>query len=40
MHRHTNCCLRYASGLAGENDMIVIAGIVSLGAASLSRVAA
>jgi choline dehydrogenase len=28
MHRHTNCCLRYASGLggAGENDMIVIAG--------------
>ena len=28
MHRHTNCCLRYGSGLggAGENDMIVIAG--------------
>ena len=28
MHRHTNCCLRYASGLggAGENDMIMIAG--------------
>lgn len=28
MHRHTNCCLRYSSGLmdAGENDMIVIAG--------------
>lgn len=28
MHRHTNCCLRYTSGLAGagENDMIMIAG--------------
>ncbi len=28
MHRHTNCCLRYGSGLggAGENDMIAIAG--------------
>ena len=28
MHRHTNCCLRYGSGLAGagENDMIMIAG--------------
>lgn len=28
MHRHTNCCLRYASGLegAGDNDMIMIAG--------------
>jgi len=27
-HRHTNCCLRYSSGLAGSgvNDMIVIAG--------------
>ncbi|MBV8413381.1 MAG: GMC family oxidoreductase N-terminal domain-containing protein [Alphaproteobacteria bacterium] len=27
-HRHTNCCLRYASGLAGAgaNDMIMIAG--------------
>ncbi|WP_342364231.1 GMC family oxidoreductase [Terrarubrum flagellatum] len=27
MHRHTNCCLRYSSGLAGagENDMIMIA---------------
>ena len=27
-HRHTNCCLRYGSGLAGagENDMIMIAG--------------
>ena len=26
-HRHTNCCLRYASGLAGagDNDMIMIA---------------
>ncbi len=28
MHRHTNCCLRYSSGLAGAGitDMIVIAG--------------
>ena len=28
MHRHTNCCLRYSSGLAGAgvNDMIMIAG--------------
>ena len=28
MHRHTNCCLRYSSGLvgAGINDMIMIAG--------------
>jgi 5-(hydroxymethyl)furfural/furfural oxidase len=28
MHRHTNCCLRYSSNLAGagENDMIMIAG--------------
>ena len=28
MHRHTNCCLRYSSGLAGagDNDMIMIAG--------------
>jgi choline dehydrogenase len=27
-HRHTNCCLRYTSGLAGAgaNDMIMIAG--------------
>jgi 5-(hydroxymethyl)furfural/furfural oxidase len=27
-HRHTNCCIRYTSGLAGSgtNDMIVIAG--------------
>jgi choline dehydrogenase len=27
-HRHTNCCIRYSSGLAGSgvNDMIVIAG--------------
>ena len=27
-HRHTNCCVRYGSGLAGAgvNDMIVIAG--------------
>ena len=28
MHRHTNCCIRYSSGLAGAglNDMIMIAG--------------
>lgn len=28
MHRHTNCCVRYASGLGdgGSNDMILIAG--------------
>ncbi|MDR3534913.1 MAG: GMC family oxidoreductase N-terminal domain-containing protein [Acetobacteraceae bacterium] len=40
MHRHTNCCLRYSSGLAGagENDMIMIAGnLVSLGGGDLSR---
>ncbi len=37
MHRHTNCCLRYASGLAGagENDMIMIAG--NLAGSTLSR---
>ena len=35
-HRHTNCCLRYGSGLAGtgENDMIMIAG--NLAGAALS----
>jgi choline dehydrogenase len=40
MHRHTNCCLRYTSGLggAGENDMIVIAGnLVSLEGGDTSR---
>ncbi|WP_368734437.1 hypothetical protein, partial [Klebsiella pneumoniae] len=40
MHRHTNCCLRYSSGLggAGENDMIVIAGnLVSLGGGDTAR---
>jgi choline dehydrogenase len=40
MHRHTNCCLRYASGLggAGDNDMIVIAGnLVSLEGGDTSR---
>jgi len=40
MHRHTNCCLRYSSGLggAGDNDMIVIAGnLVSLGGGDTSR---
>ncbi|TAJ32416.1 MAG: GMC oxidoreductase, partial [Reyranella sp.] len=40
MHRHTNCCLRYSSGLggAGENDMIVIAGnLVSLGGGDTSK---
>lgn len=39
-HRHTNCCLRYSSGLmgAGENDMIMIAGnLVSLGGGDLGR---
>ena len=39
MHRHTNCCLRYGSGLvgAGENDMIVIAGnLVSFGGGDLT----
>ena len=37
MHRHTNCCLRYSSGLggAGENDMIMIAG--NLAGALLSQ---
>ena len=36
MHRHTNCCLRYGSGLGdgGENDMIMIAG--NLAGAALS----
>ncbi|MDP1750863.1 MAG: GMC family oxidoreductase N-terminal domain-containing protein [Reyranella sp.] len=40
MHRHTNCCLRYSSGLggAGDNDMIVIAGnLVSLGGGDTSK---
>ena len=40
MHRHTNCCLRFSSGLgrAGENDMIVIAGnLVSLGGGDTSK---
>ena len=37
MHRHTNCCLRYSSGLAGagENDMIMIAG--NLAGSTLTR---
>lgn len=44
MHRHTNCCLRYSSGLmgAGENDMIVIAGnLASMGGGdfTLGRIA-
>ena len=36
-HRHTNCCLRYGSDLAGagENDMIMIAG--NLAGATLAR---
>lgn len=36
-HRHTNCCLRYSSGLggAGENDMIMIAG--NLAGSTLAR---
>jgi choline dehydrogenase len=40
MHRHTNCCLRYGSGLggAGDNDMIVIAGnLVSLDGGDTAR---
>jgi 5-(hydroxymethyl)furfural/furfural oxidase len=39
-HRHTNCCLRYSSGLAGagENDMIMIAGnLISLGGGDTER---
>jgi choline dehydrogenase len=39
-HRHTNCCLRYSSGLAGagENDMIMIAGnLISLGGGDTAR---
>jgi choline dehydrogenase len=38
MHRHTNCCLRYSSGLegSGENDMIMIAGnLARVGLSSL-----
>ena len=37
MHRHTNCCLRYTSGLGdgGENDMIMIAG--NLAGSTLAR---
>jgi 5-(hydroxymethyl)furfural/furfural oxidase len=36
-HRHTNCCLRYGSGLggAGDNDMIMIAG--NLAGSTLAR---
>ncbi len=44
MHRHTNCCLRYGSGLggAGANDMIMIAGnlaggLLSTGGPDASR---
>jgi choline dehydrogenase len=40
MHRHTNCCLRYSSGLAGAgaNDMIMIAGnLRSEGEGDLAR---
>ena len=46
MHRHTNCCLRYSSGLAdaGDNDMIMIAGNLArtpqaLAVVSLGRIA-
>lgn len=41
MHRHTNCCLRYASGLAGagDNDMIMIAGNLARSAQSMTEVA-
>ncbi len=37
-HRHTNCCLRYASGLAGsgQNDMIMIAGNLAGSALAMS----
>ncbi len=43
-HRHTNCCLRYSSGLAGagENDMIMIAGNLrpeGEGGTALARIA-
>ena len=39
MHRHTNCCLRYSSGLAGagENDMIMIAGNLAGNALTRNR---
>jgi choline dehydrogenase len=38
MHRHTNCCLRYSSGLAGagDNDMIMIAGNLARSQASMA----
>jgi choline dehydrogenase len=41
MHRHTNCCLRYSSGLAGagENDMILIAGNLARSQQSMVEVA-
>jgi choline dehydrogenase len=40
VHRHTNCCLRYGSRLAGagENDMIMIAGNLAGSSATLSGV--
>lgn len=39
MHRHTNCCLRYSSGLAGNNDMIMIAGNLARSQQSMADVA-
>ena len=40
MHRHTNCCLRYSSGLAdaGDNDMIMIAGNLARSPRSMADV--
>jgi choline dehydrogenase len=40
MHRHTNCCLRYSSGLAdaGDNDMIMIAGNLARSQQSMAEV--
>jgi choline dehydrogenase len=40
MHRHTNCCLRYTSGLAGagDNDMIMIAGNLARSPQSMADV--
>jgi 5-(hydroxymethyl)furfural/furfural oxidase len=40
MHRHTNCCLRYSSGLAGagDNDMIMIAGNLARSRQSMADV--
>jgi choline dehydrogenase len=39
MHRHTNCCLRYSSGLAGagDNDMIMISGNLARSRTSMTE---